>query len=100
MDPSFLARVKALKHEVETCGFTCKEKFTVLSDFKGLIFCDYLETQRNENGENYKDELRAKVKPAILIKRRGLRSKGVLFLQDNVRPEKAVDTLKTIESLI
>lgn len=76
-----------------------KVMLTIFWDFKGPIFCDYLETQRTVNGEYYREELEVKVKPAILSKRRGLQTKGVLFLQDNARPHKAYDTLDTIERL-
>lgn len=113
---SLWARVEALKYGVETCDFSCKERIKN-STKRWTSHADSILGLKRPNilwllwnpmypmhckwrvGPYYRDKLKAKVKPAILSKRRGLQSKGILFLQDSACPHKALTTLKTTESL-
>lgn len=59
--------------------------------------CDYLKNKRIVNVEHYREELETKEKLAILSKRRGIQSMGVLFLQGKPQTRKANEILETIE---
>ena len=62
------------------------------------IAVNTVNTVNTVNSENY-CELLTQVKKDIKNKRRGLQSRGVILLQDNVRPHTAARTLAKIEDL-
>jgi histone-lysine N-methyltransferase SETMAR len=62
---------------------------TLFWDYKGPILEHYMPRGLTINGESYCDLLQNHLKPAILSKRRGLLSSGVLLQHDNTRSHTA-----------
>ncbi|XP_023310469.1 histone-lysine N-methyltransferase SETMAR-like [Anoplophora glabripennis] len=61
---------------------------TVFWDWKGILLIDFLPRGQTIKADAYCETLR-KLRRAIQNKRRGLLSKGVVFLHDNARPHTA-----------
>ena len=88
----------------------CKKKFktqpsagtlmlTVFWDLQDPVLEHYQERGTTINSARYSEVLTDRLKPPIRSKRRGLLSKGVVFLHDNSRPHTAAHTAETLRNL-
>ncbi|XP_018564185.1 histone-lysine N-methyltransferase SETMAR-like [Anoplophora glabripennis] len=71
---------------------------TVFWDWKGILLIDFLPRGQTIKADAYCETLR-KLRRAIQNKRRGLLSKGVVFLHDNARPHTANVTKNLLQGL-
>ncbi len=76
-----------------------KVLLTIFWDMKGTILCDYLETQRTINSEYYSNLLKNDLRPAIIAKRKGAKTRGIIFHQDNAPAHTARLTKQTLDEL-
>lgn len=72
---------------------------TVFWDRRGVLYVDFLRTQRTINAVYYSNLLKTHVKPAYRSKRRSIPARSAILLQDNARPHTARLTLDTISEL-
>lgn len=72
---------------------------TVFWDRRGVLYVDFLRTQRTINAAYYSNLLKTHVKPAYRSKRRSIPARSAILLQDNARPHTARLTLDTISEL-
>lgn len=68
----------------------------VFWDRRGVLLVDYIPYGQTVNSEVYCNQLK-KLKRAIQNRRRGLLSRGVVFLQDNARPHTSRVTSSLLE---
>ena len=76
-----------------------KVMLTIFWDVNGPILMNFLERGETVTSARYSDMLATKLKLTIRSKRRGLLSKGVLLLHDNVRLHMAAHTVDTLQTL-
>ena len=72
---------------------------TVFWDSQGPVLDHYQEMDTTINSARYSEMLTDWLKPSIVSKRRGLLSKGVVWLHDNARPHLAGHTAETLRKL-
>lgn len=72
---------------------------TVFFDRRGVLYIDFLHTQRTVNAAYYSNLLKTYVKPAYRSKRRDIPARSAILLQDNARPHTARRTVDTITEL-
>ena len=70
---------------------------TIFWDEKGVLLVECLEQGKSITCETYCETLQ-KLRRAIKNKRRGLLTKGVLFLHDNARPHTAARTVQLLQN--
>jgi hypothetical protein len=75
----------------------CKIMLTLLGS-EGAVLIHFTPKGETVNSQNYCDVLRTKMKPGIRSKRRGKLGKDI-FLHDNTRPNRANQTVETINEL-
>jgi len=80
--------MKVARSEVRAVRRMVKMMCTVFWDWKGILLIDFLPRGQTIKADVYCETLR-KLRRAIQNKRRGLLSKGVVFLHDNARPHTA-----------
>lgn len=76
-----------------------KVMMIIFWDERGVILQHMVTEGATVTGEYYAHMLETELKPALLEKRRGLQSHGVLFLHDNARPHTAHVSVNAIHQL-
>ena len=73
--------------------------FSVFWDLQGPVLEHYQESGTTMNSVRYSEMLTDRLKLAIRSKRRGILSRGVVLLGDNVRPHTVAHTAETLRKL-